>query len=279
MMRSVLLIISFSIISVSSISQNTGLHEIIESEKWLQESFMKFFHSDDVNFKDSLNREIISHFRKILLSEESFFYPFDMLNMIGKVRSEDNKIRVLTWHLQVNEKEYKYYGIVQVIDAKGDKEKLRIYVLDDKSEILKNPETLTLTPETWYGALYYGIHTFRYKKKTIYALFGYDFNGVFSDKKLIDVLNVERNGNLLFGGILQTEFQKLKRVIFEYSSQVVMNVRYDDRLSMIVVDHLSPVEPVFSNNYSFYSPDGSYDGFKFEKGIFKLVPDVDARNY
>ena len=83
----------------------------------------------------------------------------------------------------------------------------------------------------------------------------------------------------VFAGMIQMDLQKLKRVIFEYSSQVVMSMRYDDKLNMIVMDHLAPSEPILTNNYRFYCPDGSFDAFKFEKGVFVLHKDVDARNY
>jgi len=275
----ILFTISGLILSAPLYPQDKGLQGIIESEKWLQEAFVKFYKSGDIKYNDSLNNEIIAYFSKILQSEETFFYPFTALDKIGKVRSEDNKLRVFTWHSQLNEKEYKYYGIIQVYEKKEDDQKLKVIVLNDKSEDLKNPETLDLNPETWYGSLYYGIQTYKYKRKTIYALQGYDFNGVFSDKKVLEILNVDKDGTISFGGTVQMEFQKLKRVIYEYSSQVVMTLRYDERLGMIVLDHLSPIEPIFTNNYSFYSQDGSYDGFRFEKGVFRLINDVDARNH
>jgi len=275
------LILSFffgCIFSGYLISQDSGLLGIIETEKWLQETFLKLYDTEESVYRDSLNNEIIARFENILKTEETFYYPWNGLKMIGKVQSQDNKMKIFSWHIRKSEKEYNYFGILQSYIKKGNKERIVVYVLNDKSDELKNPEILDLSPENWYGSLYYGIRTFTHKKKTCYALLGYDFNDTFSNKKLIDVLKFDKKGTPSFGGTFQMEFQKLKRVIYEYSSQVVMTIRYDERLKMIVIDHLSPIEPIFSNNYRFYSPDGSYDGFKFNKGVFILVPDVDARN-
>jgi hypothetical protein len=58
-----------------------------------------------------------------------------------------------------------------------------------------------------------------------------------------------------------------------------MSINYDERLDMIVFDHLAPFEPILSGNFAFYGPDGSFDGFKFENGSFRWYRDVDARNF
>jgi len=47
---------------------------------------------------------------------------------------------------------------------------------------------------------------------------------------------------------------------------------------MIVFDHLSPSKPSLVGVYEFYGPDFSYDGYKFEKGMLELYPDIDIRN-
>ncbi len=277
MIRSFILFLIFYL-SAELHAQEQGLFEIIETESWLQGAFIKLYNSPESASRDSLNTEIIAHFKKILVTQESFFYPWNELKMIGKVRSNDNRINIFTWHLEKNQNDFEYYGILQVYDGKKEKQSIRTYILKDQSTVLKNPETLELVPEKWYGVLYYGIQTYKYKRKYYYALLGYDFNNQFSDKKLIDVLMIDKGNLPVFGGSFQLEFKTLKRVIFEYSDQVVMTMRYDERLKMIVVDHLSPIEPLFTNNYRFYSPDGIYDGFQFVKGVFILQHDIDARN-
>ena len=249
-----------------------------QNEIWLRDAFEKIYNNPYYLPMDSLNNEIISRFEKALSTRESFSYPWNELKAIGKIRSEDNKLNIFTWHIEKNINEYEYYGFIQTIDYKNDSI-VRLYFLNDKSGSLKNPETLALNDKKWFGALYYGIHTFVYNRNTYYALFGYDFNNYASRKKLIEILTFTHDNEPEFEGDFHTEFDRLKRIIFEYSSQVVMTVRYDDKMKMIIMDHLAPFEPIFTNNYRFYSPDGTYDGITFQKGEFFLEHDIDARNY
>jgi hypothetical protein len=57
-----------------------------------------------------------------------------------------------------------------------------------------------------------------------------------------------------------------------------MTARYDSVLKMIAFDHLVPFHPVYSGNYEFYGPDGSFDGLEFVDGLWMLREDLDARN-
>lgn len=69
-----------------------------------------------------------------------------------------------------------------------------------------------------------------------------------------------------------------KRVIFEYNSQAIMSLRYDEDKKLIIFDHLSPPDPSLEGQYQYYGPDGSYDALKFKKGKWILLEDLDARN-
>jgi hypothetical protein len=260
-------------------SQQTGLAAVMETESWLKSAFTSLYNETSDSIRTDLNKEIISRFGNILKSKDSFYYPWAELNMIGKVRSQDEKINIFTWHIEKKQNEFEYYGILQITEGKKKEKEPGIYILHDKSKDLKNPETLKLDPDQWYGAIYFGIHTYRFKRNSYYTLFGYDYNSLFSRKKILEVLMLDKSGVPSFAGVFQMQLQKIKRVIFEYSSEVVMSMRFDPKIKMIVVDHLSPFDPILTNNYRFYAPDGSYDAFKFDKGVFILHTDVDARNF
>ncbi len=259
--------------------ENIDVFSILQSEKKLREHFEQLRTDITDAEKDSLNSAIIDIFSSILIHNESFFYPWHELEMIGKVNSNDMLVNLFTWHIEKSNKEYLYYGILQYrISGKKKKDKILIFPLTDKSKSLKNPEKLLLTPENWYGSLYYSISTFTYRKKTWYALTGFDFNNEFSHKKCIEILHFEHN-KPVFGGEIKLEKDKITRLILEYSSNVVLSLRYDARIKQLVFDHLVPLEPVFKGFYRFYVPDGSYDGIKFNKGSFIFENDIDARNY
>lgn len=250
----------------------------IAMENKLAGMFNQLYLSDNKTATDSLNDLITKEFINFLKDPASKDLPLESLDMIGRVHSTDGKLSIFTWYLKQSKGNYQYFGVLKYNTGSLRKPEYGVIPLIDYSRQLRQPETLTLTPEKWLGCVYFNLHTFSWKKQSYYVLFGYDFNNDFSDKKIIEVLTFNKDGNPVFGGDFTTEFQNVRRVILEYSSQLVASVRYDNVLDMIVFDHLSPFEPMFTGNYRFYGPDGSYDGFSFRKGSFLLQKDVDARN-
>jgi hypothetical protein len=252
-----------------------------KTEKELVARFDSLYTLEDNPGRDSLNQAIINNFASILSGREGFYYRWNALPRVGKVYSEDDKLRVYTWYLQKSSGEYNYYGLLcyrQEGRRKKDPGSFVAMFLEDASDRIPEPEQATLNPGFWYGSVYYAIKTFTHRRNSWYALIGYDFNNPFSTKKLIEIVRVSKEGWVEFGGVFKANEQSKKRMIFEYSAEVAMFLNYDERMGKIVFDHLRPFEPILSGNYRFYGPDGSYDAFRFEKGIFILEEDVDARN-
>jgi hypothetical protein len=273
------LIISAYILSASfALSAQSVESSIFQKETILQAYFKALYQSDNNNTTDSINSLILKNFSSALQSPETFTYKWDSLNMIGRLASSDKKLNIYTWYTKNSKGNFAYYGFIQYNEGSKKKPKIKLYTLNDKSKGMKNPETLTLSTENWLGCLYFNVYVFTYRRNTYYTLLGYNFNNDYSNKKYLDQLTFNNAGEAVFGGEFQTEYQKVKRVIFEYSSQLVATIRFDEKLQMIVFDHLSPFESMFTGNYRFYGPDGSYDGFVFHKGEFLLRKDIDARN-
>ncbi len=257
-----------------------GQTKLFDTERELTQLFDSIYKMEDTPERELLNNQIIGKFEEALSITEAIHFQWNALDMIGKVHSEDGKLNIYTWHLQLKNSEYLYYGLLQynIGKSKKGKEDIVVQKLLDYSDQLKNPATLKLTNENWFGALYFGIKSYSYKRNTYYLLFAYDFHDNYSQKKIIEVLNINKNGDILFSGKFNMDFQEFNRIIFEYSDNVSMSLKYDERLDMIIYDHLSPFKPFFTGSYRFYSPDGSYDGLKFNKSVFQLQKDVDARN-
>jgi hypothetical protein len=57
-----------------------------------------------------------------------------------------------------------------------------------------------------------------------------------------------------------------------------MMLRYDKNSEMIILDHLAPPSDLYKDNFRFYGPDFSYDGYVYEKGNWVLTKDIDVRN-
>ncbi|MFW5754904.1 MAG: hypothetical protein ACOCV9_08875, partial [Marinilabiliaceae bacterium] len=90
---------------------------------------------------------------------------------------------------------------------------------------------------------------------------------------------VSSGGDLYFGApVFDYQGQRRQRLIFEYSNQANMMLRYDDQNERIVMDHLAPRSPRYEGDRSYYGPDFSYDALKFEGGKWVLIEDVDVRN-
>jgi hypothetical protein len=127
--------------------------------------------------------------------------------------------------------------------------------------------------------LYYKIIPVKVKRKKYYTLLGGDKNDKLTSKRIIDVLYFIPDGSPRFGAdLFKLEKRSPKRVIFEYSAQAIMSVKYNEETKQIVFDHLSPAQPNFEGQYQYYGPDFSFDALEFNKGKWVYIPDVDARN-
>ncbi len=252
---------------------------VMDVEKEMQHCFEELYEMPDSEARDSLNNHIIYSLKKELSTWDGFYYKWSALDRIGKVASEDNRLKIFTWYLKKADS-YEYYGLLvfQPEKKSGDKTGIPVVVLEDHSREMKKPEYKSLRPDFWYGAVYYDLKTYAHGGDSYYTLIGFDFTDNFSNKKIIEILTIDNDDQVNFGGEIFMGEDKIKRAIFEYSSEVVMSINFDERLDMIVYDHLRPYQPLFEGNYRFYAPDGTYDGLRFDKGEFIREEDVDARN-
>ncbi len=280
--RSPLLLILITILVISPLqlfSQSVVTGQMTAYEDSLYLAFEDLYDEEDDEQKKMKSDEIREYFKSVLSLPASYYYPFDSLKRIGKVRSPDKKIRAITWNLPLSDGTHQYYGFIQYAEKKKAKT-IFLYTLEDLSWKSKMPENEVFTPESWFGALYYDIRQNKHAGKVYYTLMGFDFNDLYSTKKVLDVLTIDTDRKVHFGApIFETEKgQFQQRIIFEYSAQAIMALRYDPDLKMIIFDHLSPIETGLEGVYKFYGPDFSYDGYKFKAGRWKYYPDLDVRN-
>lgn len=260
-----------------SVSQETGLSVLVDLENKLYRLFQYMSVSSVDKDKETINQDIVRLMDEALNNPLSFDYPFDSLKYVGKIRSSDQRLRIYTWNLPYENGTHRYYGFLQYTPGKNNP--LILYRLTDKSEDIRDPLHAVLNENNWYGALYYDVVETRDEDNRYYTLLGFDFNNLFSSKKIIDVLYFDQKNRSFFGKqIFQQDSKLLMRVIFEFSARVSMSLTYNKDKKMIIYDHLSPSKPSLAGKYQFYGPDMSYDGLKFEDGIWKLYTDLDMRN-
>ena len=212
----------------------------------------------------------------MLKNSESLKYDFEKLTKISIQTSENKKVRIITWQIQFSSGVFSYFGFIQ---SNANKNDILLYQLNDKSEEISNIENAVFTPEKWYGTLYYKIVTNKYKKDTYYTLLGWDGNDNLTNKKIIDVLYFDSNNNPVFGKPVFSYENKIQnRIIFEYGEQVKMLLNFDEDYKMIIWDHLAPSSPALKDKFQYYGPDFSYDGLKFNKGIWEFYPKITPKN-
>lgn len=226
---------------------------------------------------DSLSIDLHDYFYSILQTNNAFQHSFDSLSAIGKVQSEDGNVRIFTWNLVRNNGTYTYFGLLQYSNKATNK--VNTFKLIDKSDSIVSPENARLTPEQWYGALYYEIVQTKLDNQMLYTLLGWDGNTIYTNKKLIESLTFTASGKPKFGSsVFKFDRKKQKRVFFEYSRMANMMLSYSAEMGKIVFDHLSPSEPIYEGNVAYYGPDFTFDGFAFENDVWNYIPQIDYKS-
>jgi hypothetical protein len=263
-------------VSTSAYSQEeTDYLEIVKTESQLNLLFMQLYDLDDQLDKDHIFMLIDTLFEFALNQPGSFNYAWNKLDMIGKLKSDDGKIKVISWMYLKNRDDYMYTSYMQVSKGKGKSE---IFKLGSSSAAHIKSEDYNQKIDDWHAKIYYQIVTSKYKRKTFYTLLGVDFNNSISTMKTIEVLAIQRGKPVFRGAQFFHAGEVKNRIVFEFSAELSMTLRYNPNLEQIVFDHLTPLHPLYSGSYQFYGPDGSYDGLQFIEGIWVYEEDVDARN-
>jgi hypothetical protein len=224
--------------------------------------------------KNQINDSIVLRLRQILSNPASAELSFDTLKQVGKISSPDGLFRIFTWNSVSSDISYHYYGFLQYKGKhKGD---YKLFEFIDKAILGPASTKGTYTCDNWYGCLIYKILHNKWNGQDYYTLLETDMNNILSSKKIIEPLWFDDQTRPVFGKpVFLNEKAKIQdRMIFEYSSQAVMGLHYEEKLDMILFDHLSPIQAGMEGNYKFYGPDLSLDGFRFEKGQWVYVPNV-----
>lgn len=207
---------------------------------------------------------------------ELFNDKFEGLRRISTLISDDNKVKICTWNVELPDATNIFFG---AIIHKEKDDNVKVFPLKDNTKGIRSPTKSILTPKKWYGAIYYDIITVAEKGKTYYTLLGYKPNDEMTRKKVVDALVLLNNSQPRFGNsVFQSDRQLDKRLVFEYAASTNMMLRYDKNSETIVLDHLAPPNDMFEDNYRFYGPDFSYDAYVYDKGKWVLNKDVDVRN-
>jgi len=227
--------------------------------------------TDSAKFKD--NAKFVRLWDEVLSNQLSFYYAFDSLKEVSRLVSSDKKVRIINWNVPRIDGSQYYFGFVQWLNPKTNKYELS--ELFDKSATLKNPESYIGDNTKWFGMLYYAIITC----DDYYTLLAWDGNDKTVTRKFVDVLSFKKDGTPVFGkDVFKFPKRNPKRVMFEYSSKVVMSLRYNESFGAIVFDHLAAKDEYAEGQAQFSGPDFSYDALILHRNKWNYTPDVDVKN-
>lgn len=215
---------------------------------------------------------------RTLKAPHSFAYPFDSLVSISRLYAPDSSFRIFTWQVKKDEYTYLQRGAIQKKTTDGS---LRLIPLHDFSMFTSKPVDSVRTAANWIGAIYYKIIQKSYQGKNIYTLLGFDSYSLSSNKKWMEILTFNNEGEPVFGGpyfSFKDDSAKASKKIpvrfnIEYSKEAGTTFNYDSSLDMIVFDHLvsQSNEPERKESYV---PDGDYEGFRWQNGQWLHVVKV-----
>ncbi len=231
-----------------------------------------------VNNENDLERKNANYqFIKTLVSAlkipNSFQFPFDSIKSISILKSPDNKFRIFSWPIMNDDGSYRFYGAIQMNTGGG----LKLFPLEDYSPFLQHPEDSVTDNHKWYGAEYYKIIPV-YNSTPYYVLLGWKGNTDKSTKKVIEVLSFKNDKMQLGMPVFTEKGKSRKRIIFEYTRQASMLLRYVPEQNLIVFDNLAPPDKKLKDKFETYGPDLTYNGYKLRNGKWEYVDNLDMRN-
>lgn len=268
----IILLVSISAVASAQHFDARDIKQLRAYEDSLKVQGKQFAGNENELERKNANYAFIKTLVSALKTPNSYHYPFDSLKNISIINSPDNRLRLLTWHITNNDGTYRFYGAVQM-----NTPNLQLYPLEDYSDYMSSPEDTLTDNHKWLGAQYYKIIQ-PDAEMPYYTLLGWKGNSNSSTKKVIDVLSF-KDGKPVFGmAFFDGSGKTRKRVVFEYSRQASMMLRYIPEKKLIVFDHLSPSEPKNTGKFDTYGPDMSYSGYQYKQGRWLFTDNLDMRN-
>lgn len=244
------------------------------------------FYSKNESDRMAANKEFLKAIESIAVNQKALDFPFDSLKEISTLSPKDKKFKLITWNIHKDDETHLYFGFLLVNNSKRIKKgflkhetinSYEYFKLIDKSGSVNNPETHIGTTSKWFGMLYYSMM----ECDGYYTLLGYDLNDKIIRKKFIDVLYFKSDGTPIFGkDVFKIPRKNPKRLMFQYSSDVTMSLKFNLKDNSIVYSHLGPREQgtIMDGLPQYYGPDGSFDSMVQRKGKWVAEDDVDVRN-
>ncbi|HAL83452.1 MAG TPA: hypothetical protein DCO83_15450 [Mucilaginibacter sp.] len=253
--------------------ENRSIRQLQSYEDSLVTLGKQVINNDTEMERINANQAFIKTLVNALKIPNSFLFLFDSVKSVSIINSPDNRFRIISWPIVFDDGSYRFYGTVQM-NTGG---KLLMFPLSDFSASIKSPEDTVNDNHKWFGAEYYRIIPV-YSPKLYYVLLGWKGNTIKSTKKVIEILSFKDDKPVLGMPVFEGNGKTRKRVVFEYTRQASMLLRYVPEQDLIVFDHLTPPDPKLKEQRDTYGPDLTYDGYKLKNGRWVYIDNLDMRN-
>lgn len=224
----------------------------------------------------SAQDKLLPLMRQALNLPNSYSYAFEKLENVSILYSPDKEFRILTWQLMITENKYKYFGFIQLNRAKS-----MVYELKDFSKEIQKPEGQFLTTDKWFGAVYYNIKEFKTKEGIKYLLFGFNAHDTIEKIKVCDVLSLKSGAPRFGAPVFEFEQRGIKkkqnRLVLYHAIEASIRLNYDEGMNMIVHDHLTEISYKNPKVPFVMVPDGTYEAFELNKGIWQHIEKLENR--
>lgn len=230
---------------------------------------------DDTLVTDRLRAD--SMFTRLLVRSlavpYSFYFQYDSMQMAPTLYAPDSSFRIITWHLPMNDDNFRQKGVIQMNTPDGSP---RLFPLFDASDYTEQPQDSVRYASNWIGAVYYSILQHEAAGQQVYTLLGYDENNDRTTRKWIDVLRFDIEGKPIFGGNFfaipnDSIFPRsAQRFLLEYKKEGRARIRYDLEDSLIVIDHLVSESGEPEKKYTLV-PGGDYQALKWANGRWQYI--------
>ncbi len=248
---------------------------VSDVSKTLEGLFARILNADD-NERIRLNDSVRIIINNYVHSDSVMNHSFDNLRYLGQINSPDDNLKIITWNIPLKTGENRYY--LHIIRKENKTDRKTVYSLEGKNREAGPLTDKSYSSDDWYGALYYAIQPFRIKREKLYLLLGLDSDNINISRKIIEVLAFNEKDKVIFGrDCLVREGKKKYREVLEYSAEGMVSLQFSSR-KLIVFDNIDAIAMGHENTAESYGAGLTIDGYKFKKGNWVFVSDLDIRN-
>ncbi len=229
-----------------------------------------FAEDSSVAKRRTANHRFVQDIVRLVKTGNSWGLAWSELPSVSTLTTPDQKWRILTWSVLLEQNARRHYGCV--LGQTG-----KFYpLIDQMANRFENEDVFD--NRHWPGAVYFQILpiTPAYNGKICYAVLGYDAREPFTQRKVLDWLCPDPGSELVHVGapLIDYEGRSLSRWQLQYPRDVQVQMQWDKDRSLVYFDHLiSRGSDPSSEGFDFI-PDGSFDALVWRNGrlIFEEIP-------